>query len=247
MRQAGAIVAQTLASCVDAVAPGVTTGALDALAHRTFSSMGGEGLFRWYPTYVAGEGFPGHTCISVNEEIVHGIPGERELVEGDLITIDCGVRFEGWCADSAVTVGVGALAPDAQGLLDTTRASLELAIELVRPGRRWSEVARRMQRLAVDRGYGIVREFVGHGIGRQLHEPPRVPNYVDSDAMRDDFVMQPGMTFAIEPMLTLGSPATETLRDRWTVVTRDRKLAAHVEHTIAVTSAGAEVLTGGRH
>lgn len=249
MRAAGQVVARVLAACSAACTPGATTASINALAESLIDEAGAEPLFRWYPTYRSGEGFPAVTCISVNEEIVHGIPGPRVIAAGDAVSIDCGVRLRGWCADAAVTVGVpggaGQAGAEVADLLATTRALLETAIELVAPGRRWSDIARVMEQVAVDAGYGIVREYVGHGIGREMHESPKVPNFVTHDVRSQDFVLEEGMVLAIEPMLALGTGETLALEDGWTVVTRDRRVAAHEEHTVAVGAKGADVLTRG--
>lgn len=245
MRAAGRVVAEVLRECEAACRPGVTTRELDDLAFETFTHYGAIGLFKGYPDYLPEGGYPRHTCISINEEIVHGIPGDRIVREGDLVTMDCGVRLEGWCADSARTFLIGRVPPEGRRLVETTRALLEAAIERIRPGRRWSEVARVMQDMAEKGDYGIVREYVGHGIGRSMHEAPKVPNFVSRQFLHEDFSLQPGMVLAIEPMLTLGCGQTMVLRDGWTVVTRDRTPAAHEEHTVAVTRSGADVLTRG--
>lgn len=243
MRAAGRIVAATLDACEKACHPGITTRELDDLAHATFTSMGASGLFYGYPDYEPGRGYPRHTCISINEEIVHGIPGDRIVREGDLVSIDCGVKLDGWCGDSARSVLVGQVRPEVQRLLDATKQTLDLAIKAVTPGRRWSEIGLLMQQIAGKERLGIIREYVGHGIGRAMHEAPKVPNYQVKPGSAEDFLLQPGLVIAIEPMLTLGKGHTVTLRDGWTVVTRDRQVAAHQEHTIAVTASGADILT----
>ncbi|MFW5652504.1 MAG: type I methionyl aminopeptidase, partial [Planctomycetota bacterium] len=214
------------------------------LAASLIAEAGGEPLFKWYPSYVPGEGFPAVTCISVNEEIVHGIPGDRVLEPGDAVSIDCGVRLKGWCADSAITISVpGGDRPAVRELLDTTDELLRVAIDLMEPGRPWSKIARVMEQMAEDGGYGIIREYVGHGIGRQMHESPKVPNFVPADMKSQDFVLRPGLVLAVEPMLALGTGDTRALDDGWTVVTRDGLPAAHAEHTVAVSDDGAVVLT----
>ena len=247
MRAAGRVVHQTLAACRRHVCPGVTTAQLDQIALETFTALGAVGLFKNYPTYEPGKGFPGNTCISVNDEVVHGIPGSRLLRAGDAVSIDCGIRLDGWCGDSALTMIVGEGTPDIVRLVRIAEETLELAIRLIRPGIRWSDVARKMQEYVESRGLSCVREFVGHGIGRRMHEEPKVPNFVSSEFLnRDDFYLEPGMTLAVEPMVILGGPEVVVLDDGWTVVTRDHTAAAHVEHTLAVTSDGCEVLTDGR-
>lgn len=243
MRPACRVVVAVLDRCEQACRPGVTTRELDDLAHETFTGLGATGLFYGYPDYQPGRGYPRHTCISVNEEIVHGIPGDRIIREGDIVSIDCGVRLDGWCGDSARTILVGAVAPEARRLVETTTRCLEEAIAAIRPGLRWSDVGLIMERLAVRERLGIIREYVGHGIGRAMHEAPKVPNYAITPGGREDFILRPGLVIAIEPMLTLGRGQTLTLRDGWTVVTKDRKFAAHQEHTVAVTADGVDVLT----
>ncbi|MGI9013878.1 MAG: type I methionyl aminopeptidase [Phycisphaerales bacterium] len=253
MHQAGRIVHATLTAVASAARPGVATCDLDLLAEQIIKTSGGESLFRGYPARrnrladsIEVPGFSGCICVSINEEVVHGIPRERRLVEGDLVSLDCGVRFEGWCADAAITIPVGAIQQDEALLLEAAQQTLRGAIQAMQPGRRWSTVAAVMERRAEMAGFGVVREFVGHGIGRELHEQPQVPGFI-SDRFRQqhDFTLEPGMTLAVEPMLTLGSPATETLDDGWTVVTVDRVPAAHFEHTIAITPTGPLVLTDG--
>lgn len=251
MRMAGRVVQQALAAASRACVIGATTAQVDAAAAAAIEASGGESLFLNYPTYTAGEGFPACTCISVNETIVHGIPGSRRIADGDLVSVDCGVRLEGWCADAAITVPVGRVDVTWMRMLETANAILDEAIAMVRPGRRWSDIATRMERMAADAGYGIVREYVGHGIGRRLHEPPQAPGFVTPSFLREqDFTLRPGMVIAIEPMLTLsggrdGADSIE-LGDGWTVVTADGSPAVHVEHTVAVVRGGAEVLTDGR-
>lgn len=245
MRRAGRVVAAVLDRCERACRPGVTTRELDDLAHQTFTSLGATGLFYGYPDYQPGMGYPRHTCISVNEEIVHGIPGDRIVRNGDIVSIDCGVRLDGWCADSARTVLVGEVKPEERRLVESTRRCLDEAIAAIRPGRAWSDIGRMMEQIAVRERLGIIREYVGHGIGRAMHEPPKVPNYAITAGGREDFLLRPGMVIAVEPMLTLGRGRTLTLKDGWTVVTRDRRPAAHEEHTVAVTAWGADVLTRG--
>lgn len=247
MRAAGRVVHQTLATCRSAARPGISTAALDQLALDTFTSLGAVGLFKNYPTYQPGQGFPGNTCISVNDEVVHGIPGPRILRDGDVVSIDCGIRLDGWCGDSAVTVPVGNISPEATKLISVSEETLALAIELIRPHIRWSDIARRMQEHVEKNGFSCVREFVGHGIGRRMHEEPKVPNFVSREFLnRDDFYLEPGMTLAVEPMVIIGGSAVVVLDDGWTVVSKDKTFAAHVEHTLAVTATGCEILTNGQ-
>ncbi|NOT01550.1 MAG: type I methionyl aminopeptidase [Phycisphaerales bacterium] len=246
MRRAGRLVYDVLDSVARQAVPGVTTGALNAGAERMISDAGATPLFKGVVNNQASFPFPAALCISVNDEVVHGVPGERLLCDGDIVSLDCGVRLNGYCGDSARTVAVGTAAPDVLRLLEVTEATLSLAIREIRAGRMWSEVALQMQRLVEAAGFSVVRDFVGHGIGQDMHEDPKVPNYCDRKQLRSDFRLQKGMTLAIEPMVTMGSHAVEyTGPGRWTVVTRDGKYAAHFEHTVVVTETGSEVLTAG--
>ncbi len=246
MRRTGAIGAEILARLSDAVEPGVTTGYLHDLAKIELDRNNARGMSKNYPTYKEGEGYPAHLCISVNEEVVHGIPGPRVLRDGDIVTLDLGLMHDGYCADTATTVAVGKVSPAYQKLLDITRQTLDLAITHIKPGKMWSDIARLMQYNVEKAGFGVVREFVGHGIGRTMHEDPKVPNFVTAEQLRGDFKLRPGMTLAVEPMVVVGRRDVVLLEDGWTVVTEDRKAAAHFEHTIAVTEQGADVLTDGR-
>jgi methionyl aminopeptidase len=241
MRAAGRLVAEVLDAVAAQVRPGVTTRALDEVAAQVIRAAGAQALFLGVRNPQARFPFPACICASVNEEVVHGIPSDRELREGDILSVDVGVKLAGFCGDAASTYAVGTVAPTARRLLEVTQRALQVAVEEVRPGKRWSSVAARMQRCVEQAGFGVVREFVGHGIGREMHEEPKVPNYVDRGS---DFELVPGMTLAIEPMVAVGDPGVVFRdRDQWTVVTRDRSLAAHYEHTVAVTESGADVLT----
>jgi methionyl aminopeptidase len=246
MRRTGQLGHQILNKMRQAVSAGVTTQALDDLAKFELDRAGAIALSKNYPTYRAGEGFPGHTCISVNEEVVHGIPGTRQLKDGDIVTLDLALSLDGYCADTATTVGVGTISPTLQQLLNVTRQTLDLAITHIRPGARWSDVARLMQHFVEQHGYNVVREFVGHGIGREMHEEPKVPNFVTAEQLSGDFVLRRGMTLAVEPMVVMGARDVDLYRDGWTVFTVDRMPAAHFEHTVAVTDTGVDVLTDGR-
>lgn len=246
MRRAGQVACGVLARMREAAVAGVTTGELDHIARDEMIKAGAVSGSRNYPTYEEGKGFPGYTCVSINEEIVHGIPGKRVLKDGDVVSLDVALQLNGYCADTCATVGIGKVPPVAQKLLDVTRSMLSLAIENIRPGRRWSEVARLVQRGVEQNGFAVVREFVGHGIGRQMHEDPKVPNFVTGEGLRGDFELRPGMTLAVEPMVVVGKRDVKALKDNWTMVTVDGKPAAHFEHTIAVTDVGVDVLTDGR-
>lgn len=246
MRKAGQVVHETLRRCGQVCKPGVTTAQINEQAENVLAETGGFGLFKNYPSYRPGEGFPAATCISVNDEVVHGIPGPRVIRDGDVVSIDFGVRLNGWCADAAVTVLVGEVPADVRRMCQVTRQVLELAIRNMKPGARWSQIARLMEQEAVKAGMGVVRDFVGHGIGRLLHEEPKVPNFVSRDLQRHDIDLRPGMVLAVEPMCCLGSEKVRILDDQWTVVTMDGKCAAHYEHTIAITESGCEILTDGQ-
>ncbi len=245
MRTAGRLVHKVLQRCREICKPGVTTRQIDKEAYEVFAAAGAKGLFKNYPTYRLGEGFPANLCISINEEVVHGIAGDRVIKDGDIVSVDCGVKLNGWCGDSATTIMVGKVDPKTRQLCEATEGILKLAIENIRPGRQWSQVARLMEKKADSLGYGVVRDFVGHGIGQSLHEDPKVPNYVSRELVDNDIELREGLVLAIEPMCNLGSDRVRTLADGWTVVTIDRKPSAHYEHTVAVTATGAEVLTDG--
>ena len=246
MRATGHAAYTILRAMADATKVGTTTGHINDVCRRELGKIGGVGLSKNYPTYKPGEGYPAESCISINEEVVHGVPGPRKLQGGDLVTLDLAMRLGDYCADTAITVGVGKLPPEKQKLLDATQGALDLAIELSKPGERWSDIAREMQRYSEKRGYGVIRDFVGHGIGRTMHEDPKVPNFSNAEQRKTDFILRPGMTFAVEPMLVVGKPQTKALSDKWTIVTKSRKPACHVEHTIAITETGCDVLTDGR-
>lgn len=247
MRRAGQLVYEVLTELEERTSPGVTTGELNEVAERMISDAGATALFKGVVNPQARFPFPAALCTSVNEEVVHGIPGDRRLEEGDIVSVDCGVRLNGYCGDSARTIAVGVVSAEVQQLLGATRGALDLALGEIRAGRRWSEIARRMQRFVEAEGLSVVRDFVGHGIGQAMHEDPKVPNYVDRTPARSDFRLQRNMTLAIEPMVNLGTHEVRYgTADRWTVTTRDGRYSAHFEHTVVVTDGEAEVLTGGR-
>jgi len=245
MRQAGRWVHEALRRCREACRPGVSTAEINQEAEQILLECGGMGLFKNYPTYREGEGFPAATCISVNHEVVHGIPGQRRIEDGDIVSIDFGVKLDGWCGDSATTVLVGNVPQPVRRLCEVTEHVLEIAIQNIAPGRKWSQIAGQMEKYARRAKFGVVKEFVGHGIGQTLHEEPKVPNFVSRDLTKRDIELRPGLVIAVEPMCCLGSDGVRTLDDNWTVVTADGKPAAHYEHTIAVTDDGCEVLTDG--
>ncbi len=242
MRRAGALVARVLEQVRQAVKPRVSTAELNALAEELIAAAGAEALFKGVRSTQAKFPYPAALCTSVNEEVVHGVPGVRTLAEGDIISVDCGVRLDGYCGDAAITVPVGQVSPQALRLMQVTQEALETAVREIRSNRKWSDVARQMQKHVEQAGFSVVREFVGHGIGRTLHEDPKVPNFVDRGSRSFDLV--PGLVLAVEPMVNMGRPdVVYGDSTGWTVVTRDRSWAAHFEHTIAVTDNGSDVLT----
>ncbi|HEX5817254.1 MAG TPA: type I methionyl aminopeptidase [Gemmatimonadales bacterium] len=239
MARAGDILARTLARLRELVRPGITTEDLDAEAEAFIRSHKGA-----RPSFKGLYGFPKTLCVSIDEEIVHGIPSaKRVLKEGSIISIDCGVFLEGLHADSATTVPVGRIAPEAQRLLEVTEQCLQAGLAAAVVGNHIGDIGHAVQTVAEGAGFGVVRELVGHGIGTRFHEDPQVPNY---GSPKRGPRLQAGMTLAIEPMITLGSPETRTLADKWTVVTADGSLAAHFEHTVAVTPEGPKILTVAR-
>lgn len=237
MRRAGRIVASVLDWASREIRPGMSTSDVDAEAERIIRAAGGAPEFKGY------RGYPASTCLSVNEQVVHGIPGRRRLVDGDVLGVDVGVRLDGLVADAAVTVPVGTVSPEARRLIETCRECLDRAIAVCAPGTRLTRIGEAVQSHAEARGYTLVREYAGHGIGRKMHEEPSVPNYVDAETRRHDLALKAGMAICIEPMVNAGKPDVRVLGDGWTVVTRDGSLSAHFEHTIAIRASGAEVMT----
>jgi methionyl aminopeptidase len=238
MRAAGALVAEILEVLRQAARPGVTTAELDALAVRELQRHGATSNFKGYH---GGLYFPGTICASVNEEVVHGIPGPRMLKDGDILSIDFGAVYQGWHGDSATTVPVGKISPEAERLLQVTQDALWQGIAQARAGNRVQEIGRAVHAYVQAAGFSVVRQFVGHGIGRQMHEEPEVPNYVD--ARQPNPMLRPGMVIAIEPMVNIGRAETRIKPDKWTVVTADGSLSAHFEHTVAITDGEPDILT----
>jgi methionyl aminopeptidase len=234
MRQAGRIVAEVLAILMKQVKPGMKTKELDIIAGREVERLGGKPSFKGY------RGFPANLCVSVNDEIVHGIPGERTLREGDIVSLDFGASFKGFQGDSAVTVGVGEISPQARELMATTEGVLKAGIAAARSGARLGDISATIQNYAESRGYSVVREYTGHGIGRELHEEPQIPNFGNPGTGP---VLKKGMTLALEPMVNVGDWRTRVGDDQWTVFTADGSLSAHFEHTIAIIDGEAEILT----
>jgi len=246
MRQAGRLVHDVLQQLGTMAVEGVTTLELDKEAERLTLAAGAQCLFKGVPGRYGAGPFPGATCISINEQVVHGIPSQRKIRHGDIVSIDFGVRLDGWCGDAADTFVVGEAPADVRRLVAVTRNSLAIALEMIRPGERWSNIARQMQEYVEGEGFSVVREFVGHGIGTDMHEDPKVPNFVSPELRARDIVLKEGMVLAVEPMVNMGRCEVDLAEDKWTVLTRDRKASAHYEHSIAVRSGGADVLTDGR-
>jgi len=234
MREAGRIVAEVLARLHEKIAPGVTTAELDALAHQIIVGYGAKPSFKGY------RGFPASLCVSVNEEVVHGIPGKRVLQEGDIVSLDVGTIYRGYQGDAAITLGVGNVNGAAQHLMEVAAEALKAGIAQSRAGKRTGDISWAIQKCAERNGYAVVREYTGHGIGREMHEEPQIPNFGEPGR---GVLLKPGMTFALEPMVTAGDYHTKVLDDNWTVVTLDGQLSAHFEHTVAVTEGGPEILT----
>jgi len=240
MRQAGLLVAEALRMCRAMVHPGVKTVEIDQAVENLYLSRGAQPLFKGYPGKAP---FPAVTCISLNEQVVHGIPGLRVVQPGDLVKIDTACKLNGWCADAAITIPVGVISPAKERLLAVGEQVLKLA--MVEMGRRrwWSEVALMMQRTVESAGFSVVTQYVGHGIGRIMHEAPQVPNFVNHEVRKHDFRLEEGLVLAVEPMVNMRRAETEVLRDHWTVVTRDGLPSVHVEHTLAITRDGIYVVT----
>lgn len=234
IRRSGEIAALTLEKLKKHVKAGAKTGELEAIAREEIVRRGGSPAFKDY------KGFPGNICTSVNEVIVHGIPSERALKTGDIISIDVGVKFKGYFADAAVTIGVGDISDEARKLIDLTEKALYAGIANARPGRRLSDISSSIQEVAESGGYNVVRAFVGHGIGTKIHEEPEIPNFGKAGMGPR---LEQGMVLAIEPMVNIGTFEVDILDDGWTAVTKDRKLSAHFEHTIAIKDGDADILT----
>jgi len=234
MRKAGRVVAQVLAEVAREIKPGITTDHLDHKAEQMCGQLGAQPAFKGY------RGYPYSLCCSVNEQVVHGFPGQRALQEGDILSMDFGAILDGFYGDAATTVAVGQVKPQAQALMEATQAALQAGIEMMRPGLRLGDVSAAVQKVAESAGFSVVRQFVGHGIGRALHEDPQVPNYGSPGR---GVKLEPGLVLAIEPMVNAGGFEVKILDDGWTAVTVDGKLSAHFEHTVAVTSDGPWILS----
>ncbi|HHT9158510.1 MAG: type I methionyl aminopeptidase [Planctomycetes bacterium GWF2_39_10] len=237
MRAAGKIVANSLRLAKEIASKDVTTDYINTEIEKFIVRQGGIPIFKGY------RGFPKSICTSINEEVVHGIPGQRKLRNGDILSIDVGVGYRKYVADAALTIPIGEITAEAQRLLDVCEKSLCLAIKAIKSNEMLSIISRTIQEYVEDNGYSVIRNYTGHGIGRCMHEDPQVPNFVSKALLDADEILMPGVTIAIEPMICVGKYDTEVLNNKWTVVTKDRKLSAHFEHTIVVTEDGADVLT----
>jgi methionyl aminopeptidase len=237
MREAGRINALALAAVRDLIAPGVTTAELDAAAEEVIRKHGGKPVFKGYPGPYP---YPATLTVSINEELVHGIPGKRKLKEGDIVSVDCGTLLDGFVGDSAFSMGVGEISPVAQRLLEVTEQALYKGIAQIKAGNRVGDVSHAVQEYAESRGFFLTREYTGHGVGREMHEGPQVPNYGTPGR---GMVLRPGLTIALEPMVLVGTAHTSVLADEWTVVSADGSLTAHFEHTVAVTEGDPLILT----
>jgi methionyl aminopeptidase len=237
MREAGRINALALHKVGELIRPGISTAELDGMAEDIIRQHGGTPAFKNYPGPYP---FPATLCVSINEELVHGMPGKRKLQEGDIVSVDCGTVFEGFVADSAFTAGAGELSPQAKKLLEVTEQALYIGIEQMRSGYRVGDVSAAIQNHVESHGYHVPREYTGHGVGRNMHEGPLVPNFgVKGRGM----VLRPGITVALEPMVLVGTHKTRVLQDQWTVISADRSLTAHFEHSVAVTEGDPVILT----
>lgn len=241
MREAGKLVARALKICRDMAQPGVCTLDIDQAVEKFYADNLAIPLFKGYPGKTP---FPAVTCLSVNEQVVHGIPSRRVILkEGDLLKVDTACRLNGWCADRAITIPIGQITPEKQRLIRVGEETLKIAIDLLPKRKWWTQVASEMQRHVEKAGFSVVTQFVGHGIGRVMHESPQVPNYVDRDTRKHDFKLEPGLTIAVEPMVNMRRGDVDILGDHWTVVTRDRMPSVHVEHTLALTAQGVVIIT----
>ncbi|MEZ6056990.1 MAG: type I methionyl aminopeptidase [Planctomycetaceae bacterium] len=240
MRDAGRLVAEAHAIAANLCRPGIRTIEIDREIEQLFARHQATPLFKNYPGPTP---FPAVTCISVNEQVVHGIPGDYVLKEGDIVSVDTGCRLNGWCGDSAWTYAVGNISAEKQHLMMLGRQVLEIAIQGFGEETHWSKVSARMEKAVKAAGCSLVDQFVGHGIGREMHEAPQVPNHVNRDPNESDFALRPGLVLAIEPMVNAGVSGVKTLPDGWTVITNDGKPSVHFEHTVALTPNGPEILT----
>ncbi|MBN1146491.1 MAG: type I methionyl aminopeptidase [Anaerolineales bacterium] len=237
MREAGRLNALALATVCEMIRPGITTKELDIAAEDVIHKNGGIPIFKGYPGPYP---YPATLNVSVNEELVHGIPGKRKLREGDIVSVDCGTLLNGYVGDSAFTVGVGEISPESRRLIEVTEQALNEGIAKMRPGNRTGDISAAIQRCVESQGYHVTREYTGHGVGQQMHEGPQVPNYGSPGR---GMPLRPGIVIALEPMVLVGTPRTRVLADQWTVASADGSLTAHFEHTVAVTRDGPLILT----
>jgi len=244
MRRAGAVVEDVLLKLKEMAQPGVTTAKLNEAALQITASSNAQALFKGVRSPSARRPFPGAICASLNEQVVHGIPSEKVVLsDGDVLSIDFGVKLNGYCGDAAVTIGIGEISSQKRRLIGVTRQALEIAVAVCAPQVKWSQVAAEMQNYVESSGFSVVKDFVGHGIGTKMHEEPRLPNFVSQELLSNDIMLTEGMVIAVEPMINAGGSEVQTLRDGWTVVTKDKRCSAHFEHTIAIVKDGCEVLT----
>ncbi|TLD43404.1 MAG: Methionine aminopeptidase [Candidatus Jettenia ecosi] len=237
MRTAGRITADALRLVKEIAMRDVTTDYLNSELEKYILNQGGVPVFKGY------RGFPKSICASINEEVVHGVPDQRKLKNGDILSVDVGVGYRKYIADAAITMPIGEISLEAKKLIDVCEKSLSLAIDIIRANVKLSLISRTIQEYVEKNGFSVVRNYTGHGIGRCMHEDPQVPNFVSKSLLETDEILMPGVTIAIEPMICMGKCDTEVLSNKWTVVTKDRKLSAHFEHTIVVTENGADILT----
>lgn len=243
MREAGKLVSRALNMCREMAKPGVKTSEINEAVEQLYIKSNATPLFKGYAP-LGMTPFPAVTCMSLNEQVVHGIPGGRALRDGDLLKVDTACRLNGWCADSAITLPIGNVRSERLRLVKVAEEVLEIAIDEMGKRRWWSEVAKRMQQHAHQNGFAVVEQYVGHGIGREMHESPQVPNFANKELLkRGDFRLEPGLVLAVEPMLNMNRPDVRVLEDQWTVVTSDGLPSVHVEHTLAMTAHGVVVLT----
>ena len=237
MRAAGNVVANALRLAKEIAGKDVTTDYLNNELEKYIISQGGIPIFKGY------RGFPKSICTSINEEVVHGIPGSRKLREGDILSIDVGVGYRKYVADAAITIPIGEVTQEAKRLIEVCEKSLNMAINVIKSNKKLSLISRTIQEFVEKNGYSVIRNYTGHGIGRCMHEDPQVPNFVSKSLLEADEILMSGVTIAIEPMICMGKYDTEVLNNKWTVVTKDRNLSAHFEHTIVITENGADILT----
>jgi len=237
MRAAGKVVANALRLAKEIARKDVTTDYLNNELEKYIISQGGIPIFKGY------RGFPKSICTSINEEVVHGIPGSRKLREGDILSIDVGVGYRKYVADAAITIPIGEVTQEAKRLIEVCEKSLNMAINVIKSNKKLSLISRTIQEFVEKNGYSVIRNYTGHGIGRCMHEDPQVPNFVSKSLLEADEILMSGVTIAIEPMICMGKYDTEVLNNKWTVVTKDRNLSAHFEHTIVITENGADILT----